>query len=69
MARIAGQITSTIDALLKYDAETLARHAAGRPLPAPMLYDPAVHRAHREGQYRSLKPTRLPVRMTALPSP
>jgi transposase len=69
MARIAGQITSTIYALLKYDAETLARHAAGRPLPAPMLYDPAVHRAHREGQYRSLKPKRLPVRMTVLQSP
>jgi transposase len=68
MARIAGQITSTIYALLKYDAETLAHHTAGRPLPAPRLYDPAVHRAHREGQYRPLKPKRLPVHVTALQS-
>ena len=68
MGRIAGQIISTIYALLKQDAETVVRHAPGTLLPEPVLYDPHLHRAHREGQYRSSKPPpRAHGRLTALP--
>jgi transposase len=56
LARIAGQLVSTIYVLLKRDAELLARSAPGRLPPEPVLYDPAVHRAHREGHYRASKP-------------
>jgi transposase len=67
MARIAGQLVSTIYALLKRDAELLARCAPGGQVPDPTLYDPAVHRAHREGHYRPLRPMRRHGVITALP--
>lgn len=67
MARIAGQIVSAIYALLKRDAELLARCAPGGQVPDPALYDPAVHRAHREGRYRPSKPRRSHGIITALP--
>jgi transposase len=70
IGRIAGQMISTIYALLKRDAELLAQHRPNQALPEPMLYDPAVHKAHREGRYRALK---LPIRphgtISALPHP
>jgi len=68
LARIAGQMVSTIYALLKRDAELLARCAPGRLPPEPMLYDPTVHRAHREGHYRASKPQRSRSIITALPA-
>jgi transposase len=68
LARIAGQMVSIIYALLKRDAELLARYAPGRLPPEPMLYDPAVHRAHREGHYRASKPQRSRSIITALPA-
>jgi hypothetical protein len=55
--RVAGQMASMIYALLKYDQELLARAESGRPAPSPMLYDPAIHQAHRRGAYRPLRPT------------
>jgi transposase len=67
LARIAGQLVSTIYALLKRDAELFARCAPGRPLPEPVLYDPAVHRAHREGHYRASKPRPARSVITVLP--
>jgi hypothetical protein len=67
MARIAGQLVSTIYALLKRDAELLAQCAPGRLPPEPELYDPAVHRAHREGRYRPWKPRRSHGVITTLP--
>jgi transposase len=60
MGRIAGQIIGTIYALLKRDAELLARLPPGAPAPAPTLYDPALHRAHIEGNYRPLEATDYP---------
>jgi hypothetical protein len=61
---------STIYALLKGDAELLAQYRPAQVLPEPMLYDPAIHKAHREGRYRAQKP---PVRphgtISALPHP
>ena len=68
LARIAGQLVSTIYALLKRDAELLAQSAPGRLPPTPMLYDPAVHKAHREGHYRASKPQRSRSSITALPA-
>jgi transposase len=67
IARIAGQLISTIYALLKRDGELLAQSAPGHLPPEPMLYDPAVHRAHRQGHYRASKPRRPLSIITAVP--
>lgn len=56
IGRIAGQIISMIYALLKKDQEVIAKTLLGSCPPEPMLYDPATHKAHREGQYSSMKP-------------
>ncbi len=69
MARIAGQLVSTIYVLLKRDAELLARSAPGRLPPEPVLYDPAVHRAHWEGHYRASKPQQSHSIITVLSAP
>ena len=60
LGRIAGQMTSMIFALLKTDQELLSHVSFGQAPPPPMLYDPAVHRHHREGHYRALKPGTRP---------
>lgn len=49
---VAGQMTESIYALLKRDAEVLSKVLPGQDPPAPLLYDPEVHRKHRQGQYR-----------------
>jgi hypothetical protein len=67
LGRIAGQMIGMIYAFLKADAELVARTPPGRPLPEPMRYDPAVHRAHRQGQYRPLKPVVERGRVIQLP--
>jgi transposase len=68
IGRIAGQMISTVYALIKRDAELLVHHAPGKALPEPMCYDPSIHKAHREGHYRALKPpTRPHGTLTALP--
>jgi len=67
IGRIAGQMASMIFALLKTDYETLSQLPAGQELPPPMLYDPAIHRKHQEGYYRSLKPGTLPRKIVQLP--
>jgi transposase len=68
MARIAGQMIEMIYALLKSDAELLSRSPAGEPPPAPMLYDPQVHQAHRQGHYRPLKHTQREQKIYRLPN-
>jgi transposase len=67
IGRIAGQMASMIFALLKTDQETLSKVPPGEAPPAPLLYDPEVHRKHQEGHYRSLKPGTLPRKMIQLP--
>ena len=67
LGRIAGQMTSMIYALLKTDQETVSKVPPGEAPPAPMLYDPEVHRKHREGHYRSLKPGTEPRKIIQLP--
>ena len=69
MARIVGQMISTMYALLKQDAEMLSRHRSGQVTPDPILYDPAVHRAHREGQYKATRPKQAPTRLVSVPTP
>lgn len=64
---IAGQMASMIFALLKTDQETLNKVPPGQEPPPPMLYDAAVHRRHREGNYRSLKPGTQPKKIIQLP--
>jgi hypothetical protein len=67
LGRLAGQMASMIFALLKTDQETLSKVPPGQEPPPPLLYDPEVHRKHREGQYRSLKPGTQPRKIFQLP--
>ena len=67
MGRLAGQITEMIYALLKKDAELLRKVPKGQEPPPPTLYDPEVHRAHRQGKYESMKPKTQPVKIVQLP--
>jgi hypothetical protein len=60
-------MASMIFALLKTDQELLAKVPLGQDPPAPMLYDPEVHRRHRTGHYRSLKPGTQPRKTIQLP--
>ena len=60
IGRVAGQMTEAIYALLKRDAELVSKVPPGQEVPPPLLYDPEVHRRHRQGQYRPLKSTPLP---------
>jgi transposase len=53
IGRLAGQMTSVIFVLLKKDQEILAHLAPGVTPPEPQLYDSALHRKHRLGQYHS----------------
>lgn len=68
MGRIAGQVIETIYALLKTDAEVLSKVPAGKEPPSPILYDPLLHRRHREGQYRPLKSSSHRGTLTLLPN-
>ena len=68
LGRIAGQMASMIFALLKTDQETLSKVPPDQEPPPPMLYDAQVHRKHREGHYRSLKPGTQPRKILQLPS-
>ncbi len=65
--RIAGQMIEMIYALLKKDSEVLSKVSPGTQPPEPMLYDPATHQAHRNGQYRSLKPAQKRETIVLLP--
>ncbi len=67
IGRIAGQIVALVYALLKTDQELRQRTPPGIPLPPPQLYDAAVHRAHRQGQYRPLKPRPQTMAIIELP--
>jgi transposase len=53
--RIAGQIIEMIYAFLKKDHEVLSKVPLGEKPPDPTLYDPEIHKQHREGNYRPLK--------------
>jgi hypothetical protein len=55
MGRIAGQMIEMVYALLKQDAEMLSRLAPGETPPDPILYDPEVHKRHRNGEYHPIK--------------
>lgn len=67
IGRIAGQMATMIFALLKTDYETVSQVPTGQEPPPPMLYDPATHRKHQEGHYRSLKPGTSPRKIIQLP--
>ena len=56
-----------IYALLKQDQEVLSKVPLGGKPPEPTLYDPEVHRKHREGQYRALKPSIQASKIIQLP--
>lgn len=55
IGRIAGQMIEMMFALLRQDAEILEKVPLGEEPPEPILYDPEVHRRHRNGEYRPLK--------------
>ena len=66
IGRVAGQMTETIYALLKQDAELMSKVLPGEVPPPPQLYDPEVHRQHCQGHYRPLKSTPPPNTLTVL---
>jgi hypothetical protein len=68
MGRVAGQMIETMYALLKTDAEVLSKVEPGKEPPPPILYDPALHRKHREGHYQPLKSSPRPNVITLLPN-
>lgn len=57
MGRVAGQMIEMIFALLKQDAEVLNNVVPGKEAPEPILYDPDLHRRHRNGEYQPIKGT------------
>ena len=67
IGRIAGQMLSVIYALLKKDQETLSKLTPGTKAPDPVLYDPAVHRQHRAGQYQAPSSMEKPNKLVQLP--
>jgi len=67
IGRVAGQMIETMYALLKTDAEVLSKVPQGKEPPPPFLYDPELHRKHREGHYRPLKSSPRPQVITLLP--
>lgn len=68
VGRVAGQMIETIYALLKLDAEVLSKVPPGKEPPPPTLYDPDLHRRHREGHYQPLKSSQRPTIITLLPN-
>ncbi len=68
MGRVAGQMIETMYALLKTDAEVLSKVEPEKESPPPILYDPALHRKHREGHYQPLKSSPRPNVITLLPN-
>jgi hypothetical protein len=56
-------MTEAIYALLKRDAEVMSKVLPGQEPPAPLLYDPAVHRqdsiSHPVGAYHNNQISRL----------
>lgn len=58
VGRVAGQFITVLFTLLKRDQEAVAQ-AKGGPLPEPMLYDPALHRATGRDSIRPRLPLRL----------
>jgi transposase len=60
VGRLAGQLIEMIFAFLKIDADLLKKYPPGGLIPEPMLYDQAIHQAHRQGQYHPLRPDRKP---------
>jgi len=67
IGRVAGQMIETMYALLKTDAEVLSQVSPRAIPPAPILYDPEVHRSHRAGHYRPMKSSPPPNRIILLP--
>lgn len=68
IGRIAGQMVTVIYALLKHDQETMSKLAPGAKTPDPILYDPAVHRQHRAGQYQAPASGNKPNKLIQLPT-
>ena len=55
IGHVAGRLITLIYALLRYDYEILSHLAPGTDPPAPLLYDPDLHKQHRSGHYQPLK--------------
>ncbi len=60
-------LQSHIDQLDQEIAEIMSNSREGKEPPEPKLYDPALHRAHREGGYRSQKPRQRKGKVIQLP--
>ncbi len=55
IGHVAGRLICLIYALLKKDEEVVSHLAPGAEPPAPMLYDPELHRRHCSGHYQPVK--------------
>jgi hypothetical protein len=69
MGRVAGQMIEAMYALLKTDAEILSTVPPGQEPPPPVLYNPDLHRKHREGHYQSTKSSPRPHIIVLHPNP
>lgn len=67
IGRLAGQMIKMMYGLLKLDAETVSSLPPGSPLPDPVLYDRAIHQAHRQGHYQAIKQVRPRSKIIQLP--
>jgi len=68
IGHVAGRLIFLIYALLKKDEEVLSHLAPGAEPPAPLLYDPELHRRHRTGHYQPLKRRAAGNRIVQVPS-
>jgi hypothetical protein len=69
VARVAGQMIEMMFALLKQDAEVLRNVPRGETPPEPIVYDPELHRRHRNGEYQPIKSTSRTRSVIRLPEP
>jgi hypothetical protein len=69
MGRVAGQMIEMMFVLLKQDAEVLRDVPRGETPPEPIVYDPELHRRHRNGEYQPIKSTPRYRKVLRLPEP
>ncbi|GHO60563.1 IS110 family transposase [Ktedonobacter robiniae] len=55
IGHVIGRLITLIYALLKQDDEMLSHLPPGTEPPEPILYDPDLHKSHRNGHYRPIR--------------
>jgi hypothetical protein len=55
LGHIVGRLITLIYALLRKDYEVISHLAPGAAPPEPLLYDPEMHKKHRNGEYQAIR--------------